>query len=138
MGDNTPEFERKQYNKQNIVFNHNPNSFFYMSAIKNNEMPSRDECDNLDPSYNSNQWITLCNSINFPTNKDNCKKVAYCKNFDRVKELYDNRNEYSASGQLYLDYNEEHKKEFNKLISLGVGAGFFGYLTLQKIFSILS
>ena len=29
-----------EYNNQNIVFNHNPNSFFYKSAQHNNELPS--------------------------------------------------------------------------------------------------
>lgn len=129
------ENKRIHNNQQNIIFNHNPNSFFYMSALSNNEMPNKSECDELDPSYDSNEWIEKCNASNFPTNQLNCKKVAFCKNFDRVQELYGKRNDYSATGQMYLDNNENYKETYNKLISLLVGIGFFSYITVKKIFS---
>ena len=129
-----PENSRIQNNKQNIIFHHNPNSFFYMSALANDEMPNKSECKNINPNYESNDWIEKCNSINFPENSENCKKVAYCKNFKRVEELYGKRNDYSATGQLYLDNNEEYKQTYNKLISISVGIVFFTYLTVKKIF----
>lgn len=129
------ENKRIHNNQQNIIFHHNPNSFFYMSALANNEMPNNSECEALDPNFNSAEWIEKCNASNFPSNKEDCKKVAFCKNFDRVKELYGKRNDYSASGQMYLDNNEEYKETYNKLISLLVGIGFFTYITVKKIFS---
>jgi hypothetical protein len=129
---------KDEYNKQNIIFNHNPNSFFYMSAKKSNDMPSENDCKNLDPHYNSNEWIEKCNSANFPTNHVDCMKIAYCKNYERVKELYGKRNDYSASGQMYIDKNEDYKREYTRLISLSTGILVFGYLTVSKIFSYIN
>lgn len=128
------ENSRIHNNKQNIIFHHNPNSFFYMSALANDEMPSKLDCENINPNYESNEWIDKCNAIKFPENSETCKKVAFCKNFKRVEELYGKRNDYSATGQLYLDNNEEYKKTYNKLISLSAGIVFFTYLTVKKIF----
>tara|TARA_B100000900_G_C20375261_1_gene632150 strand:+ start:124 stop:534 length:411 start_codon:yes stop_codon:yes gene_type:complete len=124
----------RDYNKQNIVFHHNPNSFFYMSAIANQDMPTDAECQALNPDYESSEWIEKCSPDNFPDNKTDCKNVAFCKNVKRVNELYDKRNDYSATGQLYLDNNEEYKESYNRLISLSVGIAFFTYVTVKKIF----
>ena len=124
---------KNEYNKQNIIFNHNPNSFFYISALKNGDMPSEVDCSNSD--IYSNEWIDRCNPINFPSNSEDCIKVAYCKNFERVKELYEKRNDYSASGQMYMDNNKDYEREYTRLISLSTGILVFGYLTVSKIFS---
>ena len=126
-----------EYNNQNIVFNHNPNSFFYKSAQHNDELPSEinaleKECDDLD--YDDVKWETDCDNTNFNTNKDNCVKVANCKNYSKVKNLYEKDNAYSASGQLYLDNGKDFKKSAITSINLTVGSAFLVYVIIRKAF----
>jgi len=126
-----------EYNNQNIVFNHNPNSFFYKSAQHNDELPSEInaleiECNGL--NYNDIGWDTSCNNTNFNTNNDNCIKVANCKNYSKVKNLYDKDNDYSASGQLYLDNGKDFKKSAITSINLSVGSAFLVYVIIRKAF----
>lgn len=124
-----------EYNNQNIVFNHNPNSFFYKSAQHNNELPSdllelEKECKKID--YNNVNWEVKCNESNFNTNKDDCIKIANCKNYNKVKKLYDKDNNYSASGQLYLDNGRDYKKSAIRSINLTVGSVFLIYIIIRK------
>jgi hypothetical protein len=124
-----------EYNNQNIVFNHNPNSFFYKSAQHNNELPSdllelEKECKKND--YNNVKWDTKCNETNFNRNKKDCIKIANCKNYNKVKKLYDKDNNYSASGQLYLDNGRDYKKSAIRSINLTVGSVFLIYIIIRK------
>lgn len=126
-----------EYNNQNIVFNHNPNSFFYKSAQHNDELPSElieleKTCNDI--NYNDTKWEEDCNDTNFNTNKDDCVKVANCKNYSKVTQLYDKDNNYSASGQLYLDNGKDYKKSAIKSINLTVGSCFLVYVIIIKAF----
>lgn len=124
-----------EYNNQNIVFNHNPNSFFYKSAQHNDELP-RDllqlekDCEAMD--YLSDNWETKCSNDNFNQNKEECIKVANCKNYSKVKKLYNKDNDYSASGQLYLDNGKDYKKTAINSINLTVGSVFLIYIFIRK------
>lgn len=124
-----------EYNNQNIVFNHNPNSFFYKSAQHNDELP-RDllqlekDCETMD--YLSDNWETKCSNDNFNQNKEECIKVANCKNYSKVKKLYNKDNDYSASGQLYLDNGKDYKKTAINSINLTVGSVFLFYIFIRK------
>ena len=124
-----------EYNNQNIVFNHNPNSFFFKTAQHNGEIPQdllllEKECQDKD--YNNDNWENKCNKTNFNTNKEDCIKIANCKNYHKVKKLYDKDNDYSASGQLYLDNGRDYKKSAIRSINLTVGSAFLIYIIIRK------
>ncbi len=124
-----------EYNNQNIVFNHNPNSFFYRSAqhhgdLSMNFLDLEKECKKID--YNNVDWEIKCNNNNFNTNKEDCLKIANCKNYYKVKKLYDKDNDYSASGQLYLDNGRDYKKSAIRSINLTVGSAFLIYIIIRK------
>jgi len=124
-----------EYNNQNIVFNHNPNSFFFKTAQHNGEIPQdllllEKECQDKD--YNNDDWENKCNKTNFNTNKEDCIKIANCKNYHKVKKLYDKDNDYSASGQLYLDNGRDYKKSAIRSINLTVGSAFLIYIIIRK------
>ncbi len=126
-----------EHNNQNIVFNHSPNSFFYKSAQHNDELPSEInsleiECNGL--NYNDSGWDTSCNNTNFNTNNADCVKVANCKNYSKVKQLFEKDNDYSASGQLYLDNGKDFKKSAITSINLSVGSVFLVYVIIMKAF----
>ena len=124
-----------EYNNQNIVFNHNPNSFFYKTAQHNDELPKdllQLEKDCKDKDYDNDDWENKCNDTNFNTNKDDCIKIANCKNYHKVKKLYNKDNDYSASGQLYLDNGRDYKKSAIRSINLTVGSAFLIYIIIRK------
>ena len=127
-----------EYNNQNIIFNHNPNSFFYKSAQHNGELPTNntileDECNDIDFS-NNNYWDNKCSSANFLSNKNDCIKVANCKNYTKTQTLYKKNDDYSTSGQLYLDNGKDYKKSAITSINLTVGSCFLIYVITRKAF----
>lgn len=138
-----------EYNNQNVIINHNPNSFYYKSAQLNGDMSLNivdierqcsnikygldDDGEDIIKDYKSVDWDeTACNSANFATNINSCQKVADCKNFYEVSELYNKNNAYSASGQLYLDNSEDYKKTIVQSINLSVGSLFLVYVIINK------
>jgi len=88
------------------------------------------ECQDKD--YNNDDWENKCNKTNFNTNKEDCIKIANCKNYHKVKKLYDKDNDYSASGQLYLDNGRDYKKSAIRSINLTVGSAFLIYIIIRK------
>lgn len=127
----------EQYN-QNIIMNHNPNSFFYRSAqhqgdLSMNFLDAIDDCDAFYSTNSGTDWQFKCNTNNFPNNSEICKKNAYCTNLNQAKELHDNRDIYGASGQLYNDSSENYKKDMIKSLNLTVGSAFLVYVIINKI-----
>ncbi len=127
-----------EHNNQNIILNHNPNSFFYTSAqtyndMSNNSIAIENNCSVIgDSTWDDSTWDDKCNSTNFPDNSSDCLKVSNCKNYYETKELYGKRNNYSASGQLYLDNSQDYKKSMIDSINLTVSSAFLVYVIINK------
>jgi len=130
-----------EQNNQNIILNHNPNSFFYKSAqayqdMSNNSIDIENNCSTIgNPTTtwdNNTVWYNKCNDENFPVNSSDCLKVANCKNYYETKELYGNQNNYSASGQLYLDNTQDYKKSMIDSINFTVSSVFLVYVIIKK------
>ena len=130
-----------EQNNQNTILNHNPNSFFYKSAqayqdMSNNSIDIENNCSDIgDTTWDNNTvWNDKCNDKNFPGNSSDCLKVANCKNYYETKELYGNKNNYSASGQLYLDNRQDYKKSMIDSINFTVSSAFLVYVIIKKAF----
>jgi len=128
-----------EHNNQNIIINHNPNSFFYTSAqtyndMSNNSIAIENNCSTIgDTTWNDNTtWDDKCSSTNFTDNSSECLKVSNYKNYYETKELYGKKNNYSASGPLYLDNSQDYKKSMITSINLTVSSAFLVYVIINK------
>jgi len=124
---------------QNIIINYNPNSFFYTSAqafgdLSYNTMDAINDCKTFFDDNENVNFKNDCKNDNFPINKDKCLKKASCENLIRASELYNKKNEYSSSGQLYLDNSQNYKKKMITSVNLTVGSVFLVYVIMNKVF----
>ena len=124
---------------QNILINYNPNSFYYASAqaygdLSYNTVDAINECNAFFTDNEDVNFIDICNDDNFATNKEKCLKKANCENLIRASELYNKRNEYSSSGQLYLDNSHNYRKKMVTSVNLTVGSVFLVYVIMNKVF----
>lgn len=111
------------------------NDFFYSDAEKNNKMPDKNRCINLNTS--DPNWDNKCNSNNFSDNIQDCIDKELCinkANFESNNKIISLQN---TSYEKYLNTKEYYNKEVLKTVNLGVGIvlliGLNFYLRVPRI-----
>lgn len=106
----------------NVLVGYSANDFFYVKAQNDGDMPSKGDCDGLNP-YDTN-WDTSCNLTNYGSSTDNivnCNHKELCKNKDKAAALTKIQHNHIGSDQNYLDTKKEYNTAIVKTVNLGIG-----------------
>jgi len=106
----------------NIVVGYSPNDFFYVTATNENNMPSDENCNNL--NFNDKSWENKCNQENLMDNIDDCINKELCKNKNKALKLSELENSSSGATEKYMNEKMNYDNTLMNTINLGIGIAF--------------
>lgn len=100
----------------NVNIGYDMKDFFYINAIKSNDMP-----DNCEDILNSVYDPTNCQDANFNNNRQDCLDRQLCKNKKLADTILDIQQIHSGSEGKYADSQSIFNRELFKTANLTIG-----------------
>ena len=102
----------------NVNIGYDMKDFFYMNAIKSNDMPKDAKCEDI---LNTAYEPTDCQGEKFNNNRQACLDRQVCKNKKLADTILDMQQIHSGSEGKYADSQSIFNRELFKTANLTIG-----------------
>ena len=102
----------------NVNIGYDMKDFFYMNAIKSNDMPDKTRCEDI---LNRAYQPTDCQGEEFNNNRKDCLDRQLCKNKKLADTILDMQQIHSGSEGKYADSQSIFNRELFKTANLTIG-----------------